>query len=102
LEGAQCGGVGEDSDKKVGLGVIAEKMKIYSYIHVGKVHIHRMFPKGWTNSKGLYGRIYLICHPHAWKGAGLLNVPFISECTDLSSGCGGNCNEPTCSVNIKN
>jgi len=29
----------------------AEEVKIYSYIHVGKIHIHRMFPKGWTISK---------------------------------------------------
>jgi len=78
LEGAQGGGVGEVSNKKVGLGVIAEKMEIYSYIHVGKIYIHTMFPKGWTNFKGLYGRIYLIWHPHDWKGAGLLNVPFIN------------------------
>jgi hypothetical protein len=54
-------------------------MKIYSYIHVGKIHILRMFPKGWTNSKGLYGRIYLIWHLCDWKGAGLLNVPFTKQ-----------------------
>jgi len=50
--GLPIGGVGEHSNKNIGLGVIAEKMKIYSYIHVGKIHIHRMFPKDWTNFKG--------------------------------------------------
>ena len=25
-----------------------------------KIHIHWMFPKGWTNSKCLYSGIYLI------------------------------------------
>jgi hypothetical protein len=39
------GAVGEDSNKMVTLRVIAEKMKIYSFIHVGKIHIHRMFPR---------------------------------------------------------
>jgi hypothetical protein len=73
------GGFGEDFNKKVDLQVIAEKMKIYSYIRVGKIHMHRMFPKGWTNSKGLHSGIYLIWHPHDWKGAVLLNVPFIKQ-----------------------
>jgi len=63
----------------VGLQVNAEKMKIYSYIHVGKSHIHQMFPKGRTNSKCLYSRIYLIWHPQDWRGAGLLNIPCVKQ-----------------------
>jgi len=77
--GEQGGVVGEDFNKKVILWVIAEKMKIYSYIHVGKIYIHRIFPEAWTNSKGLYSRIYLIWHQLDWKGAVLLNVPFIKQ-----------------------
>ena len=35
--------------KKVGLRV-AEKMKMCSYLHMGKIITHRMFPTGWTIS----------------------------------------------------
>jgi len=54
--------------------VIAEKMKIYSFIHVGKFHIHGMFPRVWINSKFLYSTIYLISLPQNWRGVWWLNV----------------------------
>ena len=60
------------------LQVIAEKMKIHSYIHVGKkICIYWMFPKGCTNSKCLYSGIYLIWDPQGWRGARLLNISFV-------------------------
>ena len=40
-------GVGENSNKKVGRRVIADKMEICSYLQEGKIFIHRMFPVGW-------------------------------------------------------
>jgi hypothetical protein len=49
------------------------------FFHVGKIHIHRIFTRGWTNSKCLYGRIYLIWHPQNWKVAQLLNIQFIKQ-----------------------
>jgi hypothetical protein len=71
------GGGGSVCIRWLVLHVPAEKMKIYSYIHIGKIHTHRMFPKGWTISQSLYSRIYLISHPQDWTGARLLNIPFI-------------------------
>ena len=68
----------EDSNK-VGLHVIAEKMKICSYLQVGKILIHRIFPTGWENFKCSYSRISFIWHPRDWRHAGLLNVPFIKQ-----------------------
>jgi hypothetical protein len=57
------------------LQLIAEEMKICSYIHVGKeIYIHQMFPKDWTFTNCLYRKIYLICHPQDWRGTGLLNI----------------------------
>ena len=35
--------------RKVGLQVIAEKTKIYSYFHVTKILIYRMIPEGQTD-----------------------------------------------------
>jgi len=35
---------------KLGLHVIADKMKISSYLQVGKILIHRLFPKAGTIS----------------------------------------------------
>jgi hypothetical protein len=40
---------GFEYSKKVGLRV-SEKMKICSYLHVGKILTHRMCPTGWTIS----------------------------------------------------
>ena len=34
--------------KKVGLRVIAENMKLCSYLHIGKILSHRIFPSVWT------------------------------------------------------
>ena len=42
--------LGGGDSKKVGLCVIAEKMKICSYVHVGNILTHRIFPTGWTVS----------------------------------------------------
>jgi hypothetical protein len=39
--------------EKVDVRVIAEKMKICSYLHVEKILIRKVFPKGWTIFKCL-------------------------------------------------
>jgi hypothetical protein len=74
-----CWVFGRVCTRWVCLQVIAEEMKIYSYIHVGgkKIHIHQMFPNAWSNSNYLYSRIYLMWHQQDWRGAGLLNFPFV-------------------------
>jgi hypothetical protein len=41
---------GENSNKKISLWVIAEKMEICSYLHVGKTITYRVFLTGWTVS----------------------------------------------------
>ena len=33
----------------------------------------------WTKSMCLYNRIYLIWHPQDWRGAKLLNIPFVKQ-----------------------
>jgi hypothetical protein len=43
--------------KMVVLQVIAEKMKLCFYLHVGKILSHRIFPSGWTLKC-----VYSICH----------------------------------------
>jgi len=72
------GGVIEDSNK-VKLHVIAEVIKICSYLQVGKILTLRMFQTGWDYFKCLCSIISSIWQPHDWKGAGLLNVPFIKQ-----------------------
>jgi len=65
---------------KMGLsaGNFRENKNMFLYTCEGKkINIHRMFPKGWTNSKCLYSAIYLIWDPQDWRGAGLLNILFV-------------------------
>ena len=50
---------------------------IFLYPCRKKFHIHHTRHKGCTNSNCLYTRIYLIWHPQDWRGAGLLNFPFV-------------------------
>ena len=57
--------------RRVGLHVTAKKIKICSHLHVDKTLIHRMFPKGWSNSNCLYSRMNLIWYAQDWRGAGL-------------------------------
>jgi hypothetical protein len=59
--------------------VIAEMIKLCSYLQVGKILIRRMFQTGWDDFKCLCSGISLIWQPHDWKVAGLLNVPFIKQ-----------------------
>ena len=44
-----------------------------------KIHIFRMFSKGWTDFKCLYRRIYLIWHTKDWRCATELSIPFIIQ-----------------------
>jgi hypothetical protein len=65
-----------------------EDENIFLYPCRKKIYIHRMFPKGWTNSECSYIGIYLISHPQDWRGAGLLNIRLShSTCTDLILAC---------------
>jgi hypothetical protein len=74
-----CVGGGGVTTRWVCLHGITEKMKIRSYIHVGKNPYPQDVPKRWTNSNFLYSIIYLIWHPQNWRGARLLNILFIKQ-----------------------
>ena len=51
-----------------------------------KIAIHKMFPKGWADFKGLYSRFPFFWNTHEWRGDTLLIIPFIKHtCTDLRS-----------------
>jgi len=63
----------------VGLHVIAEKLKIYSYIHVVKNPYPQIDSYRPDKFKCLYSRISLIWHPQNWRGTGFLNIPFIKQ-----------------------
>jgi uncharacterized membrane protein len=63
--------------KWVGLQVIAEKMKIYSYLHVAKYPYPKDISQMPEKFKCLYIIISLFWHPQNWRGARLLNIPLV-------------------------
>jgi hypothetical protein len=66
------------STRWFGLYVTVEKMKIYSYIHVGNNITDRMVPKGWTISMSLYSIFYLtltICVKYLYSAASHASCP---------------------------
>ena len=71
------GSVGRVFTRSVGLQVIAEKMKIYSYLHV----VNFPYPQDDSYRPDkfniLCSGISLIWHPQNWRGARLLNIPFV-------------------------
>jgi hypothetical protein len=62
---------GLEGSNKVKLHVIAEMIKICSYLQVGKILTHRIFLTGWDDFKCLCSGMSLIWQPHDWKGAEL-------------------------------
>ena len=73
------GGFGKVCSRWVGLHVIAENMKIYSYPHVLKNPYPQDDSRRADKFKGLYSRICLISHQQNWRVAGVFNVQFIIQ-----------------------
>ena len=70
---------GGDSNKKVVLGVIAEKMKMCTYLHVRNNPYPLDVSYSLDQFQVMCSRISIIWHLHDWRGATSLSIPFIKQ-----------------------
>jgi hypothetical protein len=63
----------------VGLHVIAEKMKVYSYIHVGKKSVSTRYFLNTGQIPSVFIVEFMYSHDHRIRGAGLLNIHFVKQ-----------------------